>query len=72
MGVKQTEMAKLIESTVKTHGPVEWKVIVAMAKSKHGEWKGMWLRNALQMALNMGEIERFPSVHVEEYQKVQP
>jgi hypothetical protein len=70
--MKQTEMAQLINFTVKTHGPVEWGVIVAMAKSKHGNWRGMWLRNALQMALNMGEIERFPSVYVEEYQKVQP
>jgi hypothetical protein len=69
--MKQTEMAQLINSTVKIHGPVEWGVIVAMAKSKHGNWQGMWLRNALQMALNTGEIERFPSVYVEEYQKVE-
>lgn len=62
---KQHQCLAILRATIGTE-PVDWKDIVKAVEAE------MTVKNWLQYARNRGEFERLPSVHVEQYRRVEP
>ena len=67
--INQLKMAAYIVAAVKENESMPWKDIVFLRDLVAPEKKnaGMWLRNALQIAIDKGAIVRTDSVYEEVY-----
>ncbi|KWO59793.1 hypothetical protein [Burkholderia territorii] len=68
---KQHQCLAILRATIGLE-PVDWQDIVKAVNAQMTVRNWLYVRGVLQYARDRGEFERLPSVHVEQYRRIEP